>query len=91
MKKLLKFYSKTCGPCKVMSRNLEKLDNTKVEIHEIDIAEEENNELVDKYKVRVVPTIIILSDNEDILAEFKGITSIEKIKETIDGGQTTVD
>lgn len=89
MKKLLKFYSKTCGPCKVMSKNLEKLDSTKVEIYEVDIAEEGNEELVDKYGVRVVPTIVVLSENDDIIEKFRGITPIEVIKQVIDGRPTT--
>ena len=60
MKKILKFYSKTCGPCKVMSKRLEELKN--VEIQEIDILDEDSEELVNKYKVTSIPTIIILND-----------------------------
>lgn len=76
MKKILKFYSKTCGPCKVMSKNLEGLDG--VEITEVDIADEANQELVDKYGIRTVPTIIVYDDNG--FQAFKGITPIDTIK-----------
>lgn len=82
MKKILKFYSKTCGPCKVMSKRLEELKN--VEIQEIDILDEDSEELVNKYKVTSIPTIIVLNDGEPV-AQFKGIASIDKIQEVIDG------
>lgn len=81
MKKILKFYSKTCGPCKVMSKNLEGLEG--VEIQDVDIADEDNESLLDEWKIRTVPTIIVLGENNEFIAELKGIVSIDKIKEVI--------
>lgn len=83
MKKILKFYSPTCGPCKVMSRSLGTLEG--VEIQDVDITDEANELLLDEWKPKTVPTIIVLGENNELLGEFKGIIPIEKIKEVING------
>ena len=85
MKRILKFYSDTCTPCKVMSKRLANLKD--VEIQDVDIADEDNESLLDEWKVRAVPTIVVLAEDNTLLAEFKGITPIEKIQSVIDGGQ----
>lgn len=86
MKKILKFYSPTCGPCKVMSRNLSTLKG--VEIQDVDITDETNESLLDEWKIKAIPTVIVLGENNELLGEFKGITPIEKIQEVVDGGKT---
>ena len=76
MKKILKFYSPTCGPCKVVSRNLSTLKG--VEIQSIDTSDEDNKSLMDEWKVRTVPTVIVLGENNEILGASnvsKNITS----------------
>ena len=85
MKRILKFYSDTCTPCKVMSKRIAELKN--VEIQDVDIADEDNESLLDEWKIRTVPTIVVLAEDNTLLAEFKGITPIEKIQAVIDGGQ----
>lgn len=79
MKKILKFYSETCGPCKVMSKKLAELKD--VEIQEIDIADEANESLLEEWKIRAVPTIIVLNEKNELVQEFKGVVPIDKIKE----------
>lgn len=86
MKKILKFYSKTCGPCKVMSKKLEELQG--VEIQDIDIMEEENESLVEKWKVRTIPTIVVLNEDNTFYTEFKGIIPINLIQAAINGQPT---
>lgn len=78
MKKILKFYSETCGPCKVMSKKLAELKD--VEIQEIDIVDEANEELLEKYQVRAVPTMVVLAEDNSQVAKFVGITPIENIQ-----------
>ena len=87
MKKILKFYSGTCGPCKVMSRNLKGLKD--VEIQDVDIADEANESLLDEWKVKTIPTIVVLGESDELLGKFVGITPIEKIQEVINGTVTT--
>ena len=59
--KLLKFYSKTCGPCRLLSKIIESLKVEDLEVVSIDIAE--NNSAVEEYSIRSVPTLVFL-DNE---------------------------
>ncbi|MFM1524799.1 MULTISPECIES: thioredoxin family protein [Helcococcus] len=64
---LLDFYSKTCGPCKMLSfmlNDMEKEYGEKVSIIKIDF--EENKDLVEEYKVEGYPTLIMLKDGEEV-------------------------
>lgn len=79
--KILKFYSNSCGPCKVMSKELAKLKD--IEIVDYDATDENNIEILDKYKVLSIPTIIVVDDKGDTINRFGGIVPIEKIKEVI--------
>ena len=79
MKTVLKFYSPTCGPCKVMSKNLESIDD--IEVVDVDITDDKNAELVDMYKIRAVPSIVILSEEGGI--KHNGILTVDKLKELL--------
>ena len=61
--KLIKFYTQTCGPCKVMKPIVDKLvqNHPELEYQEVDCTEGVPNEQVQT--VRNVPTIIIIKDN----------------------------
>lgn len=82
MKRILKFFSPTCGPCKVMSKNLEEVTKvTGVKVIEVDVTDEEdegNKSLIDEWKPRTIPTVIVI-DSKDEVHEFKGIVSAQKI------------
>lgn len=81
MKRVLKFFSPTCGPCRVMSKILSTLEGVKVQ--DVDVTDEDNQSLLDKWKPRIVPTIIILNEEDQLVKEFRGIVSIDKIKEVL--------
>lgn len=53
--KIIKFYSDTCGPCKVLDSNLKKAN---IDYESINANSDENYTLVEKYKIRAVPTLI---------------------------------
>lgn len=79
MKKILKFYSPTCGPCRIMSRSLSAIEG--VEIQDIDVTDDSNRELIEKWEVRSIPTTIVLDENGNKLKRFMGIFSANMIKE----------
>lgn len=84
MKTVLKFYSESCGPCKLMSKVLEEISKeTEINIQNIDIADEDNDSLIEEWKPRTVPTIIIIDEDQKVLGEFKGITPKETLLKTI--------
>lgn len=64
---LLDFYSKTCGPCKMLAfilNDMEKEFGDQAKIIKIDF--EEYKDLVDEYKVEGYPTLIMLKDGQEI-------------------------
>ena len=76
--KILKFYTPTCMPCKVVGKLLEKVD---VEVENIDATE--NIAEVDKYNICSTPTLIFLNENGEEYARTVGPVSLSKIEETI--------
>lgn len=71
--KILKFYSNTCGPCKVLTKNL-KDANIKVEPILPD------SDLVDTYNIRSIPTLVMVDDEGKEYKRFTGIMSAEQLK-----------
>ena len=61
--KLIKFYTKTCGPCKVMKPIVDELvkNHPELEYEEIDCSEGVPDEWAQS--VRNVPTIIIVKED----------------------------
>lgn len=71
--KLLKFESKTCVPCKVLSKNLESVDlGIDIEVIDIDVYPD----LVDEYMIRGVPTLLHLPSRRSII----GVKTVDEIK-----------
>lgn len=64
---LLDFYSKTCGPCKMLAFILADLDKTYADdVNIIKIPFEENPDLVKEYGVEGYPTLISFKDGEEV-------------------------
>lgn len=74
--KIIKFYSDTCGPCKVLDSNLKKAG---IEYESINANDDENDVLVESYKIRAVPTLI-KEDNGVEIARHTGIITEEQLK-----------
>lgn len=72
--KIIKFYSDTCGPCKVLDSNLKKAG-----IEYVSIDANSDSSLVEKYKIRAVPTLI-KEDNGVELSRHVGIMTEEQLK-----------
>lgn len=87
MTKLIKFYSPTCGPCKVLEKNLKdaEVDYIDVDITSEGDVKELNNLKVENvlmhFKIRTVPTLIKIDNKGNELERKVGIVSVEQIKE----------
>lgn len=80
--KLLQFKASWCGPCKMQTKEFEE-NPVDVELVPIDI-DEDDKDLATKYSIRSIPTMILLSDNEE-LNRWTGITKSSIINEFITG------
>lgn len=78
--KLLKFFTKCCGQCKQQTRLLN--DFTDIEIVPVDC--DQNKDLVDKYDVKGLPTLVIVDDNENMVTKFTGLVKPEVIKKALE-------
>ena len=76
--KILKFYTDTCMPCKVVGKILDKIG---AEVTPVNAAED--TEMVDKYQVFMTPTLVFLNNNGEEVERTKGIVTEGKIKEII--------
>jgi len=79
MKKILRFTASWCGPCKMLTKNLESV-NTNIPIEVIDI--DEKDDLAIEYGVRGVPTLIMLEENVEVKRQV-GMTSLKQLEDWI--------
>ena len=77
-KVLVDFYANWCGPCKMLSPILEKLEGIKV----LKVNVDENTELARKYGVMSIPCLILFEKGKEIKRNV-GFIPEEKIKEFI--------
>lgn len=75
-KKILKFSASWCQPCKMLAKNLETAQLT-VPVEEIDI--DEKTDLSVEYKIRGVPTLVMLEDGKEV-KRMSGVKSVDELK-----------
>ena len=82
--KLLKFYADWCGPCKGLTMIINGAkDKINIAIEEYDI----DNEMMmaQEYKVRSVPTMVLVDDTGAEIKRQVGMVSEEKLLEFLKG------
>lgn len=82
--KVIKFYTEGCGPCKLVGQRLEEISKeVEFGLLNVDIADEDNESLIDEWKPRTVPTVIIIDDDQKVVGEFKGMITKEQLLEAL--------
>lgn len=79
---ILKFESDSCPQCKALSVTLERISKeNKIDVKNIDIEEDNNQDLIRKYNIRSIPTIIFLNEDKEYnrLIGNQSYTTINKI------------
>lgn len=81
MNRILLFKLSSCGPCKAVSKTLSEL-SYKYEEMVIDL-DDNADSLADKYKIRSVPTILVLNNEGEELDRFVGFKTKEQLLEDL--------
>ena len=63
---MVEFYSKTCGPCKMLAFVLRDIDKLKPDFPIFTIDFDENKELKERLGVKGFPTMLFLKDGEEV-------------------------
>ena len=81
---LVDFYATWCGPCKMLSPELEKLAEKRNDVTVLKVDIDQFEEIAAMYNVRVVPTIILFKDgaNLSVSTGFKPVASLERFVDT---------
>ncbi len=87
MVKLLYFSADWCGPCKTQGPIVEELkEETSVTVEKIDI--DEQQDVASEHQVRSIPTLIVVSEDENgekvFHDRFTGVTQKETLKDSIE-------
>lgn len=80
---LLKFGSKTCGPCNTMGPVLEKLSEQNPDFKILEIDTDESPELAALFSIRSIPALHFCKDRE-ILYSLTGITPYRDLQYIVD-------
>ena len=87
MIEVIKFGAEWCAPCKAMIPTIESLKKKYDAIMESDISImsidiDENPEMAGKYKIKSIPTIVFIKDNE-VVEKKSGVLNEAQIEEII--------
>lgn len=61
---LVDFFSKTCGPCRMLAPLLEELSEENTDFYVGKVCVDDEMELALKYSISAVPTMLIFKDGE---------------------------
>ena len=82
--KVLKFYADWCGPCKAMSQIIKNAED-KITIPIEDINIDENLFMAQDFKVRSVPTMVLVDDNQNEIKRQVGALNEQQLLEFLKG------
>lgn len=81
---LKEFEADWCGPCSTQEPIVDELDEDRddLDVKKIDV--DEKQDVANQYQVRSLPTIIIESEDGEIVDRFTGVTQRPDLEDAID-------
>ncbi len=79
---LVDFYATWCGPCKMLSPELEKLAEEDPSINVLKIDIDEFDEIAAEYNIRAVPTLLLFK-NGTVLTSASGFRPLASLKQFV--------
>lgn len=87
LKTVIETYSESCGMCKAYEKTFDNVSNmecySNIEFKKINLSNEENWDLIDRYGIRNVPSTLFLDNNGVLLMMLSGLQTEDKLIETI--------
>lgn len=85
IKKIINFTSENCTPCIQFQPTFENVSKQfeNIEFLTINIEDENSEDIIDKYLIKRVPSIIILDDKENLIYKILGKISENELIEII--------
>jgi thioredoxin 1 len=77
MNKLIYVSAPWCGPCKSFGPIMDKVSTTGIPVQKIDA--DQDQQLVMKYGVRNIPTVIKVNTSGDEIGRFSGIKQVQEV------------
>ncbi len=77
---LVDFYATWCGPCRMLAPVLERISESRADFNIFKVDIDENQELAMKYKIEVVPTMVVFKDGK-VVEQIEGLVTENKIVE----------
>ena len=82
--KVFKFYADWCGPCKGLSMIIKNAGD-KITLPIVDVNIDENLALAQEFKIRSVPTMVVVDDNEHEIRRQVGALNEEQLLQFLKG------
>lgn len=82
--KILKFESDNCPACDQIDSRVKRVCGTlNLEIEKIDVRSEEGMDRAQKLKVWGIPTLLLVRENDDVIANIRNVGSDDELYQDI--------
>lgn len=76
----IQFSANWCGPCKMLAKTVENIEDQETGITFLKVDVESNRELAQQFGVRSIPRVVLMRDGEQV-GEFTGAKNQTELKE----------
>jgi len=77
---LVDFYADWCGPCRMLSKQLEQYQEEVTEVKVIKVDIEVDHEMAQSFGVRSIPTLVYMEEGE-VIDKATGVKRVNELKQ----------